>query len=128
MTATVAVARERKKKFDEYVQIAQLPEASRLKKTTDGWWTEIETFIDTRATNARTEAANTAIKNIKRTGRGFRNENNYRTRIRLFVVRGEDVGSRRWDVEGSWPAGMGVVETSTDQRTTSRVRAYGFAA
>lgn len=34
-------------------------------------------------TNARTEAANTAIKNIKRTGRGFRNEDNYRTRILL---------------------------------------------
>jgi len=47
---------------------------------------------------------------------------------RLFAVRGDGAGSRRWDVEGSWPAGMGVVETSKDQRTTSRVRAYGFAA
>ena len=46
----------------------------------------------------------------------------------LYAVRGEGAGSRRWDVEGSWPAGMGVVETSKDQRTTSRVRAYGFAA
>ena len=34
-------------------------------------------------TNARTEAANTTIKNIKRTGRGFRNPDNYRTRILL---------------------------------------------
>ena len=46
----------------------------------------------------------------------------------LYAVRGEGAGSRRWDVEGSWPAEMGVVETSKDQRTTSRVRAYGFAA
>ena len=42
-----------------------------------------EVLIVTGVTNARTEAANTTIKNIKRTGRGFRNENNYRTRILL---------------------------------------------
>jgi len=34
-------------------------------------------------TNARAEAANTTIKHIKRTGRGFRNAHNYRTRILL---------------------------------------------
>ena len=46
-------------------------------------WTEIEVLIITGVTNARTEAANTGIKNIKRTGRGFRNQDNYRTRILL---------------------------------------------
>jgi hypothetical protein len=34
-------------------------------------------------TNARTEAANTGIKQIKRTGRGYRNADNYRARILL---------------------------------------------
>ena len=36
-----------------------------------------ETFIDTRVTNARTEAANTGIKHIKRTGRGYRNHHHH---------------------------------------------------
>src|SRR5450830_352537 len=36
-----------------------------------------------RVTNARTEAANTTIKHIKRTGRGFRNHDNYRCRIMI---------------------------------------------
>jgi transposase len=37
--------------------------------------------IVTGVTNARTEAANTAIKQIKRTGRGYRNAHHYRARI-----------------------------------------------
>ncbi|MDN6400573.1 MAG: transposase [Brachybacterium sp.] len=37
----------------------------------------------TGATTAKVEAANTGIKNIKRTGRGFRNPENYRMRILL---------------------------------------------
>ena len=36
-----------------------------------------ETFIDTRITNAKTEAANLTIKNIKRAGRGYRSTTNY---------------------------------------------------
>ena len=40
-------------------------------------------LIGTGATTARVKAANTGIKNIKRTGRGFRNAENYRTRIPL---------------------------------------------
>ena len=40
-------------------------------------------FITSRVTNARTEAANTAIKHIKRTGRGYRNNTHYQTRILL---------------------------------------------
>ena len=43
----------------------------------------IEVLIITGVTNARTEAANTTIKQIKRTGRGFRNAENYRSRILL---------------------------------------------
>jgi transposase len=85
MSPTVAIARQRKTElFDRCVAGATLPEADRLKKTIDGWWTEIETFIDTRATNARTEAANVTIKNIKRTGRGYRSHPNYRSRIMLY--------------------------------------------
>ncbi len=63
---------------------AKLPEADRLKKTIDSWWIEIETFIDTRVTNAHTEATNFTIKNIKSTGRGYRSHTNYRSRIMLY--------------------------------------------
>ena len=34
-------------------------------------------------TNARTEAANTSIKQLKRTGRGYRNAEHYKARILL---------------------------------------------
>ena len=64
-------------------KVAAMPETDRLIATLEAWWPAIEVLIVTGATNARTEAANAVIKNIKRTGRGFRNENNYRTRILL---------------------------------------------
>ena len=60
-----------------------MPETTRLFETICTWWEQIEVLIVTGATNARTEAANTSIKHIKRTGRGFRNDSNYRTRILL---------------------------------------------
>lgn len=85
MSPTVAVARQRKVElFDRCVAAARMPEATRLKKTINSWWPEIETFIDTRVTNAHTEAANVTIKNIKRTGRGYRSHANYRSRIMLY--------------------------------------------
>jgi Transposase/Integrase core domain len=57
---------------------------TRLKKTIDPWWPAIATLIRTRATNAKTEAANVTVKNIKRTGRGYRSHENYRCRIMLY--------------------------------------------
>jgi transposase len=84
MATDLPTARERKEVFDRYVAAAKLPEADRLKRTIDAWWTEIETFIATRVTNARTEAANVTIKTIKRTGRGYRSHTNYRSRIMLY--------------------------------------------
>ncbi len=66
---------------------ADMAETWRLWDTVNAWWTEIETFIDTRITNARTEAANTTIKHIKRTGRGYRNPEHYQARILLRSAR-----------------------------------------
>jgi transposase len=63
--------------------VAAMPETDRLLATLETWWPAIEVLIITGVTNARTEAANTTIKNIKRTGRGFRNNENYKTRILL---------------------------------------------
>lgn len=83
-TTTPAAARHERASFDQYVTWAATAETTRLKKTIHAWWPEIETFIGTRATNARTEAANVTIKNIKRTGRGYRSPTNYRSRIMLY--------------------------------------------
>ena len=66
-----------------YVQVADMPEINRLWNTICVWWTEIEVLIVTGVTNARTEAANTGIKHLKRTGRGLRNSDNYRARTLL---------------------------------------------
>ncbi len=77
---TAEAARQR---LRAYVHAADMPETSRLSDTITTWWKPIEVFITTGVTNARTEAANTMVKHIKRTGRGFRNPENYQTRILL---------------------------------------------
>ena len=65
------------------VVAADMEETWKLWNTINAWWDEIETFIETRVTNAKTEAANTGIKQIKRTGRGYRNHGHYKARILL---------------------------------------------
>jgi transposase len=82
-TTTLADAHEAKMLLGHYVQVADMPETDRLSNTICVWWTEIEVLIVTGVTNARTEAANTGIKHLKRTGRGFRNSDNYRARTLL---------------------------------------------
>ena len=54
-----------------------------------------ETFIDTRVTNARTEAANTGIKHIKRTGRGYRNHHHHHHYQRRILLRSHRQTPRR---------------------------------
>jgi len=81
---TLPAARAERARFNTYVTWAAMPETTKLKKTIDSWWPEIQTFITTRVTNARTEAANVTIKNLKRTGRGYRNHQNYQCRIMLY--------------------------------------------
>lgn len=59
------------------------PEQTRLAKTLRRWHTEILAHHATGASNGPVEAANLTIKQIKRSGRGFRNFGNYRLRILL---------------------------------------------
>jgi transposase len=59
------------------------PEQTRLAKTLRRWRTEILAHHTTGASNGPVEAANLTIKQIKRSGRGFRNLDNYRLRILL---------------------------------------------
>ena len=59
------------------------PELRRLAKTLRRWRTQILAHHTTGASNGPVEAANLLIKQIKRSGRGFRNLTNYRLRILL---------------------------------------------
>jgi transposase len=59
------------------------PELATLAKTLRRWRTEIVAHHHTGASNGPVEAANLLIKQVKRSGRGFRNFDNYRLRILL---------------------------------------------
>jgi transposase len=82
-SGSLVEATEHKMRLGAFVLAADMPETDRLWATIDAWWDAIEVLIVTGVTNARTEAANTGIKQIKRTGRGYRNPGNYRARILL---------------------------------------------
>ena len=82
-SGSLAQAHEQKMLLGLLVLTANMPETDRLWATICTWWDAIEVLIVTGVTNARTEAANTSIKQIKRTGRGYRNAANYRARILL---------------------------------------------
>lgn len=81
--SSLATAHTEKMRLGTYVLAARTAETDRLWATICTWWAEIEVAVVTGVTNARTEAANTGIKHIKRTGRGFRNESHYKARILL---------------------------------------------
>jgi transposase len=82
-TGSLADAAAAKDRLQALVKQAAQPETNRLWRTVCRWWKEIEVLIVTGATTAKVEANNTAIKHIKRTGRGFTNARNYKTRILL---------------------------------------------
>jgi transposase len=82
-SANVETARTEKMILGCYVLAADMEESWRLWTTIEAWWPAIEVLITYRVTNARTEAANTSIKHIKRTGRGYRNPAHYQARILL---------------------------------------------
>jgi transposase len=82
-TTTVTDARVARGVLAEYVAAADMAETTKLMRTLDRWWDPIEVFVSTRVTNAKSEAANLTCKNLKRTGRGYRNQGNYHARIML---------------------------------------------
>jgi transposase len=71
------------KVLEELVKTAERPETNRLYRTVCRWWKEIEVLIITVATTGKVKANNTAIKNIKRTARGYRNPADYKSVILL---------------------------------------------
>lgn len=60
-----------------------MPETNKLYRTGCRCWAEIAVLSFTGATTPRVEANNTPIKHIKRTERGYRSPDNYRSRVLL---------------------------------------------
>jgi len=98
---TLAQADQRRTVLTDAVKAAAIPEADRLLATVDAWWPAIEVLIITGVTNARTEAANTNIKQIKRTGRGYRNPTHYKTRILLASAATDRSSVGSWTIQSS---------------------------
>jgi len=82
-SASLAEAHEQRMLLGTYELAADMPEANRLWRTVSDWWPAIEVLLVTGVTNARTVAANTSIKQIKRSSRGYRNPAHYRACILL---------------------------------------------
>jgi transposase len=82
-TGSLEDAATAKEHLEELVKAAARPETNRLYRTVCRWWKEIEVLVITGATTGKVEANNTAIKNIKRTARGYRNPSNYKSVILL---------------------------------------------
>jgi transposase len=72
-SGSLTEAAEQRLRLGAFVLAADMPEADRLWATITARWDAVEVLIVTGFTNARTEAANTGITQIKRTGRSYRN-------------------------------------------------------
>lgn len=69
--------------FYEHCTDVEVDELERLARTIARWEPGILRWHRTKLTNGPTEGRNLVIKNIKRTGYGFRNFDNYRLRLLL---------------------------------------------
>ncbi len=73
--------------FYSWCANTDVPELHRLATTVETWWPEIERFLHTGLTNARTEGINRVIKDVGRRACGFRNPTNHRRRVRFHCTR-----------------------------------------
>lgn len=74
--ATPHLTRHRLHRLLPWCIDSNIPELLTLAKTIDTWWPEINAFVSTGITNARTEGYNRLVKDVKRAGCGFRNREN----------------------------------------------------
>ena len=81
------LTRHRLHRFLTWCIDSQIPELLTLATTIDTWWPEINAFVQTGITNARTEGYNRLVKQVKRVGCGFRNRENSARRIRFHCTR-----------------------------------------
>ena len=65
----------------QLVETYDLPEFHKLAGTLRRWQPQLLAYFDGHLSNGRTEGRNLVIKQVKRTGYGYRNFNNYRLRV-----------------------------------------------
>jgi transposase len=80
-SGSLADAAAAKEELRILVEAAGRPETNQLHRTACRWWNEIAVLIVTGDTTGKVQANNTAIKHIKRTGRGYRTPGNYKSVI-----------------------------------------------
>ena len=76
-----AEATERLERWQDLVTSYDLAELTTFAKTITIWRDQFLNYFDSRATNAASEGRNLIIKQVKRSGFGFRNFDNYRLRV-----------------------------------------------
>ena len=81
------LTRHRLHRFLAWCIDSQIPELLTLATTIDEWWPEINAFIATGITNARTEGYNRLVKQVKRVSCGLRNREHSARRIRFHCTR-----------------------------------------
>jgi transposase len=81
------LTRHRLHRFLTWCVDSQIPELLTLAATVDQWWPEINAFVQTGITNARTEGYNRLAKQVKRVSCGFRNPEHSARRIRFHCTR-----------------------------------------
>ena len=81
------LTRHRLHRFLAWCIDSRIPELLTLAATIDTWWPEINTFLTTGITNARTEGFNRLVKQVKRVGCGFRSPQHSARRIRFHCTR-----------------------------------------
>lgn len=74
-------------RFLALVADTEIPEAHKLAKTVEKWWSAIEAAITTGYSNARAEGYNRVAKTVARNAYGFRNPANHRRRVRWACTR-----------------------------------------
>ena len=88
------LTRHRLHRFLAWCIDAEIPELTTLAATVDTWWPEINAFVATGITNARTEGYNRLVKQVKRVGCGYRNPANSARRIRFHCTRKQRTATR----------------------------------
>ena len=73
--------------FYDWCASTSIDEVHTLATTIERWWPEIEAFLATGITNAKTEGLNRLVKQVKRSGCGFRNVDNQHRRVRFHCTR-----------------------------------------
>jgi transposase len=81
------LTRHRLHRFLTWCIDSNIPELLTLAHSIDTWWPQIDAFITTGITNARTEGHNRLVKQVKRAGCGYRNPTNSTRRIRFHCTR-----------------------------------------